>query len=349
MSDTARGDHGPMSSEEASTPEVAVALSGGPEGASDRARCKIVNGKSGLRELEADLRRSRSYPIVVLTRDENSRDPVIIPGDIRSVIGAAGEIYFIPREYLLRRLNGMLRRNLAVPRGAARVFWPGLTAQSDPEAHPLVAGLMDEAPWATLAAFTRAFDLSRPHVRAEIIQLEDSRRMQERQRIAAEEQQASTEQHLRDAQYELHRVRTAAERSHANVRPPATEMDSEEVLHVLITRAWLSELTATERRKHGLGRYVLMPRFVEQLETQNESVRERIAWVCAMFATAYPDAAIYADEQAELEPQPTGANDNTQGTLYVHDVPPEVAHLIYLVRADLTVEFAELSSGQDTL
>ena len=140
----------------------------------------VVHGKAGLRQLEADLRGDRSYPIVILASEESRREPVIPPDDVRSVIGATGRIYFIPGEYRLRQLRSMLGRSLAVSRGTARVFWPGLNAQSDPETHPLVAALFDEAPWGTLAAFARAFDLSRPHVRAEIIQLDESRRMHAR-------------------------------------------------------------------------------------------------------------------------------------------------------------------------
>jgi hypothetical protein len=55
----------------------------------------------------------------------------------------------------------------------ARIFWPQLTLHSDPLHHPLVPILDIEPVESALAEFARSFDLSRPHIRREIEQLDE--------------------------------------------------------------------------------------------------------------------------------------------------------------------------------
>ncbi len=119
--------------------------------------------------MEADLRcNARAQPVVGLTRLVEVDEPVLAPRRVRAIVGAGPRIYYVPGEPLLRRLQGMLGRRLALPAGSVRVWWPGLTAPSDPTAHPLVLALDCESQSDMLAEFARLFDLSRPVVRREI-------------------------------------------------------------------------------------------------------------------------------------------------------------------------------------
>lgn len=185
-----------------------------------------MNDMPGLHELRETLLGDRSYPVVVVGRAEvggRPAQPAIAPRELRRVMGEQGSIYFVPGEHLLRSLRGDLGRDLALTTGAVRVYWPGLRARHHPDSHPLVPVLPDEPLWATLAAFTRAFDLSRPHVREEISQIEDMRSLADVRRQDLEARLAEAESKLRIAQYELHRQCTRANEAERQARRPVPQ------------------------------------------------------------------------------------------------------------------------------
>jgi hypothetical protein len=140
----------------------------------------IVCSHQALRGMEADLRSGdRREPVVGLARLDEIDEPVLDPQRVREVVGVGPRIYYVPGEYLLRGLQGMLGQRLALQAVSARVWWPCLSTGSDPAAHPLVFALDSESQADMLAEFASRFDLSRPHVRSEIALIEDARGLAE--------------------------------------------------------------------------------------------------------------------------------------------------------------------------
>ncbi|HTD09540.1 MAG TPA: hypothetical protein VK680_11670 [Solirubrobacteraceae bacterium] len=119
----------------------------------------------------------RDQPAIALTSGSTGQ-LVLAPGKVREIVGG-GRIYLVRGEDLLLHLEGLLGPNLALPTGAARIWWPELTLDDDPLEHPAVLQLEDEPEADTFTEFARCFELSRPVVRREITQIEDARRLLE--------------------------------------------------------------------------------------------------------------------------------------------------------------------------
>ena len=165
----------------------------------------------GVRSLEALLLGDRDVPVIVLSQAEESLEPVFPPAAVRAVVGPDARIYYVPGEYLLRGLRGTLGHTLALGRGGARIFWPGLCTRSDPAEHPLVLPLAGERECDALAELARRFDLSRPHVRREMKLVEDDRALLQQQLAGAQEAHRNLAQDLRDAKIARHAAMMRAE------------------------------------------------------------------------------------------------------------------------------------------
>lgn len=106
----------------------------------------IVRSHQQLREMKADLHSDqRRQPAVGLTCLLEIEEPVLAPRQVRALVGVGPRIYYLPRECLVRRLQGILGQGLALPVGGARAWWPGLSVRSDPGEHPLVLALDGES------------------------------------------------------------------------------------------------------------------------------------------------------------------------------------------------------------
>jgi hypothetical protein len=154
----------------------------------------VVRSQLALRCMEADLRSGERFePVVGLSCLEEIDEPVLAPRQVRAIVGDGPRIYCLPGQDLLRRLQGILGRSLALPAGSARTWWPGLTAYSDPGEHPLVLALDSESQAEMLAEFDRRFNLSRPPVRGEVRLIEDVRRLAEDELSQAREESRAME------------------------------------------------------------------------------------------------------------------------------------------------------------
>jgi hypothetical protein len=171
----------------------------------------VVRDQPGVRSMQAHLLSDeREHPVVALTRSLDTGEPVLAPGDVRSLVGAGPRIYYIPAEQLLDRLEQGLGRALALPAGAVRVWWPGLSAGSDPGEHPLVLELDGEPESVLLAELAREFELSRPLVRREIKLIEQTRRL-------AENELATAREDNRNMKIERHEALARAEAAEASL------------------------------------------------------------------------------------------------------------------------------------
>ncbi len=152
----------------------------------------VVREDGDLRSMAAYLLSGERYhPVVALTQALSTDAPVLTYAQVRGIVGAGPRIYLIQRDHLLRPFQQMLGRGLALAAGGARIWWPGLAADSDPGEHPLVLYLADESERAMLDEFTRQFHLSHPIVRRELKLLDELRTLAEHELAQAREQNRS--------------------------------------------------------------------------------------------------------------------------------------------------------------
>jgi hypothetical protein len=150
---------------------------------------------------------------------------VLAPDKVRAIVGNA-RIYLVSAADVLLDLEGILGPNLALPAGAARIWWPELTVASNPLEHPVVLQLEDEPEADMLVEFARCFELTRPVVRREIKLIEDARALLECELEQARKQQRMTGQHLRDTQVERHEQAVRAELAEAGLESATAALDA---------------------------------------------------------------------------------------------------------------------------
>ena len=309
----------------------------------------VVRSKAVMRSFEAYLFAEREQPVVGVARSLDSDEPAIAAEVLRSVVGPEPRIYYIPNEYMLRRLSYTVGQELCLTVGAARVWWPGLSTRSDPGDHPLVVALESERAAATLEELARSFDLSRPRVRTELKLLEGALALAEHRLSEERSRSAEAAQRARVARQPAPRNPRGAK---AGVgRANRAGQDCEESLHGLIVGEWVGALTAGDRRKHPLG-YVLSPEFIAMVEQQRDLSRTRTAWVCAMVACGYAPALTGLNPHRLL----TGAPGSPQSTredgakgwrcnLKRNSASGPRVH--YWTLEDGTVEFAAIGNHDD--
>lgn len=263
----------------------------------------IVRSLKNVRQLTTELRDpERSQPVIGLDANDTGTGPVVSLWRLGELLDPRARIYFIETPAMRSRLEQRLGHGLAPIKGI-RIWWPGLTADSDPQDHPLVTAGPDEE--ATLKAFTLALDRSRPTLHSVYAQLNATAR-----------QLTETEQRLRSTQQELTQARRATaaageQRDEIDKRLAAVDtlgmekldvlanMDDEESMHFSIFTEWLRALTAADRRTNPVGGYVFGPRFLATVEANRAATSvDRIAFVCAMVSCGR------AERLGSLKPQP---------------------------------------------
>ena len=81
---------------------------------------------------------AREVPVVAITSRRREREPAIDPDEVLAIVGPDVVVHYVPDGPLTRRLEELLPRRMHVFGGAARIWWPGVGADADPRAHPLV-------------------------------------------------------------------------------------------------------------------------------------------------------------------------------------------------------------------
>jgi hypothetical protein len=242
--------------------------------------------------MEAYLHCTRTQPAIGLVCQRHTDELALALRSIRQVVGPRVRIYQISCDALVDRLQRTLGLALAVGYGGARIWWPGLTVNSDPVDHPEVALPQTATPQATFAEeFARQFDLSRPRVRAALRHVKQSLGLAEQELCRAPASLQLSAQAIRNAQLDRHESLSQVQAAHAACRAPAKRPNDmgDDRLHVLITREWVDTLTAAERRQHPLG-YILASGFAEIVERQPDLPLGTLAWASAMIASDYRPA-----------------------------------------------------------
>jgi hypothetical protein len=210
-------------------------------------------------------------------------------------------VFFLESSGTRARLEQRIGR-LALTDGI-RIWWPGLTPDSDPREHPHIPVQSSEA--ATLQALEVALNKSRPTLRSLRAQLHATARqltLTQRELHAARHDARGANRAANTAKAELKQAnkRLAALEAAGSAHPTAlNDMDTEETMHLAITCEWLRALTPTDRQRHPLGPYVFGPRFLHTVhENRTVASVDRIGRACAMIACGR------AERLPGLEPHP---------------------------------------------
>ncbi|HEY1688258.1 MAG TPA: hypothetical protein VGF95_05275 [Solirubrobacteraceae bacterium] len=79
----------------------------------------------------------RTYPVLGLSCRTGEREPLLPAERVRELIGPGIPIYVI-QSRLTRALERMLPERHSVHSGAARIWWPSVSEDSNPDDHPLI-------------------------------------------------------------------------------------------------------------------------------------------------------------------------------------------------------------------
>jgi hypothetical protein len=293
----------------------------------------VVRSARQGRRLEAELVSARRYPVVLLALAMGMDEPVFAPSQVRRAAGLRVRIYLLQGQHPFQRPAVVASKYLAVPRGCARICWPQFSVGSDPDDHPLVHRLEGESDQDTLKKLARQFLLSRPCVRREIKLIEGKRATNEQEMTQTKARVRELEQHL------------------DTLLPERVANDSEQLLHAMIFRTWMT-LTEGDRRKYPLGRYVLTTQLLADVERQPDLPRERLASVCTMITSRYaPGLAgishlhrMTLPDGAPVERSSDGAK---AGRCSLDASTVGGPYLDYWERPDDTIEFTKIGGHND--
>jgi hypothetical protein len=275
-----------------------MVVKGQPSGSSDDpAGLTPVTSEHQVRALADEiLDRDRDYPVVCLTSRPGDRGPALSGERVRGIVGPGIPVYFIAAHRLTLRLRKLLPERLDVFGGATRVWWPGITRESDPEEHLLVhdtRGVYGEEAYERLAGEFRVPERPRLTVEQRLVLSERSRESAERSRREAERRLAALRKEQRALAGRGAREQgTQADLPVESCEPRASRLtrmadretvDLEQRLRLMLAGQWVCALTDADRLEHPLRPYVFGRRFAGMLEDRRVDVSlERIAWVCAM-------------------------------------------------------------------
>lgn len=292
-----------------------------PAASSDRARDSallVLATRKDLRRLTSDLRGADRDAIVVLTLGDRADGPSFPPSAIRAGVDPHVPVYVVATADLCRRLEQSLGPQLAVRGGDARIYWPGVSHESDPAEHPLVPAHSNSDRRDPSDRLMAALDLSRPGVRGHVAVTQE--RLE-----AAEQRAADTLRELRESRAECATEVARAKAAEAELADAQQKLDAlhaagldraelelvarmgpEATMHRLISREWAVMLQSADFQKHPLGNYVLGPQFIKSIEDKRIATpRARIAFACAVVSCRM------AKTHGGLEPHPLRAGDKS--------------------------------------
>jgi hypothetical protein len=306
---------------------------------------------------------ARDYPMVCLTARPGEHAPALSGERVRGIVGPGIPVYFIAAHRLTRRLGGLLPERLDVFGGAARVWWPGVTRDSDPEEHLLVydaRGIYGEECYERLADEFRVVERPELTIQQRLVLAERARESAQRSRREAERRlyalrrvPAGQERDIAPAEDARERIRECEPRHSRRLSVRAgRELDFEQRLHVMLVGEWVSALTVSDRREFPLGRYVFARGFAGMVESRRVGVAvERVAWVCAMVACGRASGA-----GCEVHPLRTGSgptmaqlrrSDGARAWRCSLKMTSGGPRLHYWMTPDGIVEFASVAAHDD--
>jgi hypothetical protein len=274
----------------------------------DQSWVRITSARD-LRAIWAEIRLSaRDYPVVGLSCRPGEIDPALPAARVREIVGLQVPVYVL-EPHVARTTRTLTPKEHGVFGGAARVWWPGVHADSDPKSHPLFYDSTDaygESTLEALAAEFRVRSLQPVHLPPEMRLV-----LQERLRFRAEKRNAELEGRLRAVEMECMRLRAQlADRSASesgiaipaepseegsgprDAEPPSLEavandagLGTAERLDTMIVQQWTSKLAGPyDWGDHPLARYTCSTKFLRALKRPTAPSLKRVARACAMVA-----------------------------------------------------------------
>lgn len=258
---------------------------------------------------------SRRLPVVVVAPDD-SGDPSVDVHALASELAGLAHVYYLGSYDVWRRFPDAIGYEHRIPRGGARIYWPGFGAQDDSLRHRFwTEGAVREArPAFEASVFRMLARLSVGAVpRDPVIGVLERARSELRRKefAAASRNSAADENALNDiveenddlvqtnrslqesnetlmhenAAYRRNAADLASwESSSAERTSEPTEADSQEGFHRMVLDSWLAKLQLADRMRYPLGPYVLGREFLRSVEGLEVTTPTRIAEVCAMVA-----------------------------------------------------------------
>ncbi len=324
-----------------------------------------VTNEEDIEQLAAlVLEPTREQPVVCLTSRPGEADPALDPCEVREVVGDAQPIWLVPTGPLTRELERRLPPKLHVFGGAARIWWPGVTEQSDPRDHPLVQDRYGVYGTQTMRMFEERFARGAPQAsrsatepRVALLQAERDAAQESAKRLAGHlsEMQRERDSALeRAASADRRRREERAQRFSAPLPEPSDREDEDAAFHRLLLEAWLAALSVKDRTTHPLRPYVLGPAFLEEVRQLELVTSSRVARVCAMVACG----RAHEIEGLSLHPLRAGAGGDDPPQIRDRDGAramrcalkrntPSAPHLHFWQRPDGVVEFASVGGHDD--
>jgi hypothetical protein len=334
-----------------------------PPDGEDMAAVISVESERQVRSLaEEILGGERDYPVVCLTARPGERVPALSAERVRGIVGPGIPVYFIVAHRLTRRLGELLPERLGVWGGASRVWWPGMSRDSDPEEHLLIYdahGVYGDYAYELLAGEFQVPEQPELTVEQRLVLAERARahaetRRRDVERRVVELRRPAQEQDRRSGQSETPVVEERACEPLSSRLPsarPERELDFEQRLHVMITGEWVCALTATDRLEYPLGRYVFARQFAGMVEGRRDVPVERVARVCAMLSCDRARGAgfeIYALRTGGRPHNPyLVRSDGAKGWRCNLKTNSNGPRLRYWVLIDATIEFASINVHDD--
>ena len=304
----------------------------------------------------------RDYPVVCLTARPGERAPALSGERVRGIVGPGIPVYFIAAHRWMRRLGELLPERLGVWGGASRVWWPGVSGESDPEEHLLVYdahGIYGDDAYELLAGELRVPE--RPELTTEQRLV-----LAERARSHAEQRRRDVERRMTELSHPASAQDRRGDQSETRVigkracETPSSrlssaraerELDFEQRLHVMIVGEWVCALTATDRLEHPLGRYVFARGFAAIVERRHDVPVERVARMCALTACGRARSAGCEIYRLRTGGRPYSPHlvrsDGAQAWRCSLKRTSGGPQLHYWILADGTIEFASINVHED--
>lgn len=306
------------------------------------------------------LDEERQQPIVAVTSRQRERHPAMDVDIVREIVGEMTDVVFLVDGPLTRQLSERLPNSkMGVFGGAARIWWPGLTAGSKFDHHPLIFD--PHAVYGSQAEerLERAWREGPPLVGIGPVDDPELHLLRERHRaLESAFMRQRDELHVAEEEIRNLREQIAAARQRAREQRPVeparrieTAPDPELAFRVEVLTAWHEHFPVdqSDRERYPLARYRLLSGWMDDIDALQPADRAKLPEVVAMVLCGrVRDINGMEDHQLRSGsggsgPQRVRSSDGALARrTYVRRDTPNAARLHYWVQPDGTIDLASV-------
>ena len=266
------------------------------KGTTDAPYIRVMSYTAVEELVEIILDTDREQLVVVLSARSKVQRHSVDVHHARAIVGPSASIYYLPTGPYSRDLADRVPQQRGTYNGSLRAWLPGVAAEDDQQREHSSVGVYDPSrEYGAVAIRSLAFQLADAFtargIKPEVDPAQAHRALEiSRVRAEAEETRRQAEEDVKQARKErdeaLSRERQAERRLRMAERDSGVtvgDQDPEGALRMLILQRWL-DLSYDEREQHPLARD-----FVRNAESLTYLTRDRLAYVCAMIASARVD------------------------------------------------------------